>query len=77
MLLLLLLKILKEQRLTTDKDIHDLIELANYGLPGLRNRADDLLNHVADLQSEKTALDNELHSIGNSIHALDAIYKVT
>ena len=37
-LLLQLYRILKDMRITRDKDIYDLIELANYGLPPLRHR---------------------------------------
>jgi hypothetical protein len=41
-LLLRLYKILKEMRITKDNDIYDLIELASYGLPSLRNRYGDI-----------------------------------
>jgi hypothetical protein len=37
-LLLQLIKVLKDKRITKDKDIHDLIDLAYYSLPALRNR---------------------------------------
>ena len=55
-LLLQLFKILKDNRITKDKDIHDLLELANNGLPSLRNRHEDLLNQLTGLYSKKAAL---------------------
>jgi hypothetical protein len=69
-LLLHLYKILKENRITKDKDIYDLIELGSYGLPSLRNRHEDLLNQVIALQSKKVALINEIRGIRNSIHEI-------
>ena len=52
-LLLQLHEILKEKRITKDKDICELIELANHGLPDIRNRFEELLNQVAALENEK------------------------
>ena len=43
-LLLRLHNILKDKRITKDKDISDLIELANDGLPNLKARFEELLN---------------------------------
>ena len=45
-LLLRLYKILKDKRITKDRDVYDLIELAGYSLPSLRNRHELLLNQV-------------------------------
>ena len=72
-LLLQLFKILKENRITKAKDIHDLIELANYGLPTLRNRHEELLNQVTALQSKKVTLINEIQGLRNSIYANNEI----
>ena len=74
-LLLQLFKILKDNRITKDKDIHDLIELANYGLPSLRNRHEELLNQVTALQSEKVLLINEIQGLRNSIYANNEIIR--
>jgi hypothetical protein len=67
-LLLQLYNALKEKRIIKDKDIYDLIEMANYGLPTLRTRHEDLLNQVRALQSEKVELINEIHGLRNSIY---------
>jgi hypothetical protein len=72
-LLLRLYSILKDQRITKDKDIYDIIELASYGLPTLRNRHEDLLNRVATLQGEKIALINEIQGLRNSIYTNNEI----
>jgi hypothetical protein len=66
-LLLRLHNILKEKRITKDKDISDLIELANDGLPNLRSRFEELLNQVATLDSEKAVLRTEILGMRNSI----------
>ena len=66
-LLLRLHNILKYKRITKDKDISDLIELANDGLPSLRNRYEDLLNQVTALQRKKVALGTEILGLRNSI----------
>jgi hypothetical protein len=71
--ILQLFKILKDKRITKDKDIHDLIELAYYGLPNLRNRYEGLLNQVTALQSEKAALGTENLGLRNSIHTTNEI----
>jgi hypothetical protein len=68
-LLLRLYKALKDKRIIKDKDIYDLIDLAYYGLPALRNRHEDLLNQVTALQSKKVSLINEIHGFRNSIYA--------
>ena len=72
-LLLQLFKTLKNKRITKDKDIHDLIELANYGLPTLRNRHEELFNQVTALQSKKVTLINEIQGLRNSIYANNEI----
>jgi transposase len=66
-LLLRLFKILKDMRIIKDKDIYDIIELAKYGLPRLRNRYEDLLNQVTALQRKKVALGTEMLGLRNSI----------
>ena len=55
-LLLQLHNILKDKRITKDKDISDLIELANDGLPNLKARFEELLNQVTALENEKNSL---------------------
>jgi transposase len=67
-LLLKLFKILKDNRITKDKDIHDLIELANNGLPNLRARFEMILNQVTDLENEKNSLSSEILGLRNSIY---------
>ena len=52
-LLLRLHNILKDKRITRDKDISDLIELANDGIPNLRARFEELLNQVTALKKRK------------------------
>ena len=66
-LLLRLHNILKDKRITKDKDISDIIELANDGLPNLRVRFEMLLNQVATLDSEKVVLRTEILGMRNSI----------
>jgi hypothetical protein len=63
-----LFKILKNRRITKDKDIQYFIELASYGLPSLRNRHEDMLNQITTLQSKKAALINEIQGLRNSIY---------
>jgi hypothetical protein len=72
-LLLRLYKILKDMRITNDKDIYDLIELASYGLPTLRNKHEDLLNQATTLQGEKLALGTEILGLRNSIYTNNEI----
>jgi hypothetical protein len=67
-LLLRLFKTLKAMRIIKDKDIYDIIELANNGLPTLRNRHQDMLNQVTALRGEKVALINEIHGLRNSFY---------
>jgi transposase len=72
-LLLRLFKTLKAMRIIKDKDIYDIIELAKYGLPSLRNRYEDLLNQVTASQRKKVALGTEILGLRNSIHATNEI----
>ena len=72
-LLLRLHNALKEKRITKDKDISDLIELANDGLPNLRARFEELLNQVTILDSEKHKLDAEILGLRNSIYTNNEI----
>ena len=65
--------ILKEKRITTDKDISDLIELANDGLPNIRNRFESLLNQVTVLDKEKIVLGTEILGLRNSIYTNNEI----
>jgi transposase len=67
-LLLQLHGILKEKRITKDKDIHELIELANQGLPDTRNRFEVLLNQVSILENEKAAFNTEILGLRNLIY---------
>ena len=55
-LLLRLYKILKDKRIIRDKDIYDIIELASYGLPSLRNRHEDLLNQLTGSRKKEGCL---------------------
>ena len=72
-LLLQIFKILKDKRIMKDKDICDLIDLAYYGLPALRNRHEDLLIQVTTLQGEKVALGTDILGLRNSIHSNNEI----
>jgi hypothetical protein len=74
-LLLRLHNILKDERITKDKDISDLIELANTGLPDLRARFEMLLNQVTVLNSEKNSLSTEILGLKNSIYTNSEIIK--
>jgi hypothetical protein len=67
-LLLRLHNVLKDKRITKDKDISDLVELANDGLPNLRARFEVLLNQIAALENEKNSLNNEILGLRNSIY---------
>jgi predicted nucleic acid-binding Zn-ribbon protein len=60
-------------RIIKDKDIYDIIELAKYGLPSLRNRYEDLLNQVTALQRKKVALGTEILGLRNSIYTNNGI----
>ena len=72
-LLLRLHNILKEKRITKDKDISDLIELTNNGLPSIRNRFEEVLNQVTALDTEKAKLDAEIRGLKNSIYTNNEI----
>ena len=74
-LLLQLHEILKEKRVTKDKDICELIELANHGLPDLRNRFEELLNQVMALENERTKLNTENLDIRNSIYTNNEVIR--
>ena len=74
-LLLRLHNILKERRITKDKAISDLIELANDGLPNLRARFDVLLNQATVLENEKSALGAEILGLRNSINTNNEIIR--
>ena len=68
-LLLRLHNILKDKRITKDKDISELIELANDGLPNIRNRHEELSYQITALENQKTALGTEILGLRNSIYA--------
>jgi hypothetical protein len=74
-LLLQLHDILKESRITKDKDIRELIELGNHGLPGIRNRFEELLNQVAALENEKVTLNTKILGLRNSIYTNNEIIR--
>jgi hypothetical protein len=74
-LLLQLHEILKEKRVTKNKDICELIELANHGLPNLRSRFEELLNQVTALENERTKLKTENLGIRNSIYTNNEIIR--
>lgn len=67
--------ILKEKRIIKDKDISDLIELANDGLPNLRARFEVLLNQVTALENEKNSLSTEILGLRNSIYTNNEIIR--
>jgi hypothetical protein len=67
-LLFRLHNILKDKRITKDKDISDLIELANDGLPNLRARFEVLLNQITALENEKNSLSTEILGLKNLIY---------
>jgi hypothetical protein len=74
-LLLRLYNILKDKRITKDKEISELIELANYGLPNIRNRYEELLNQVTSLGDEKSILGGELLRLRNSVYTNNEIIR--
>ena len=74
-LLLRLHNILKDKRITKDKDISELIELANDGLPNIRNRFADLLNQVTVLENEKAELIANILGLRNTIYANNEIIR--
>jgi hypothetical protein len=67
-LLLRLYNILKGNRITKDKDMHNLIEQANYGLPYLNARVQNLLDQVTALENEKKVLNDKIYELRNSIY---------
>jgi hypothetical protein len=73
--LLRLHNILMDKRITNDKDIHELIELANHGLPDIRNRFEELLNQVAALENEKATLNTDILGLRNSIYTNNEIIR--
>lgn len=48
-----LFKILKDKRITKEKDIYDLIKYANHDLPSLTSKIQQLTNDVVDLELKK------------------------
>jgi hypothetical protein len=74
-LLLRLHNTLKDKRITKDKDISDLIELANDGLPNLRARFEVLLNQITALGNEKKSLSTEILSLKDSIYTNNEIVR--
>jgi transposase len=74
-LLLQLHNILKDKRITKDKDICELIELGSQGLPDIRNRFEELLNQVAALENEKATLNSEILGLRNSIYTNNEIIR--
>jgi hypothetical protein len=67
--------ILKDKRITKDKDTSDLIELANYGLPNLRNRFEVLLNQITALENGKDSLSAKILGLKNSIYTNNEIIR--
>ena len=74
-LLLKLHETLKDKRITKDKNIRELIELANYGLPNIRYRLEESINQVEALENEKATLNTEILSLRNSIYANNEIIR--
>ena len=74
-LLLQLHNILRDKRITKDKDIQELIDLANHGLPDIRNRFEEMLNQVSLLEKEKAALNTEILGLRNSIYTNNEIIR--
>jgi transposase len=74
-LLLRLHNILKDKRITNDKDISDLIEVANDGLPNLRAKFEVLLNQITALENEKDSLSTEILGLRNSIYTNNEIIR--
>jgi transposase len=67
--------ILRDNKIRKDKDIHELIELVNHGLPEIRNRFKEMLNQVTALENEKAALNTEILGLRSSIHSNIEIIK--
>jgi transposase len=74
-LLLRLYNVLKDKRITKDKDISDLIELANEGIPNLRARFEMLLNQITALENEKNSLSTKILGLKNSIYTNNEIIR--
>jgi hypothetical protein len=74
-LLLQLHDLLKDNKITKDNDVRELIELANHSLPEIRNRFEELLNQVATLENEKAALNTEIMGSRNSIYTNNEIIR--
>jgi transposase len=74
-LLLQLHNILKVNRITKNRDIRQLIELAITGLPNISNRFEHLLNQVSTLEREKAALNTEIMGLRNSIYTNNEIIR--
>jgi hypothetical protein len=74
-LLLQLHNILKEKRITKDKDIGELIELVGHGLPDIRNRFEEMLNQVSVLENEKAPLSTEILGLRNLIYTNNEIIR--
>jgi hypothetical protein len=74
-LLLQLHDILKDNKITKDKDIRELMELANHGLPNIRYRFEELLNQVAALENEKAALNTQILGLRNSMYVNNEIIR--
>ena len=72
-MLLQLHNILKEMRITKDRDICELIELVHHGLPDIRDRFEVLLNQVEALENEKNSLRTEILGLRNSIYTNNEI----
>jgi hypothetical protein len=74
-LLLQLHNILKVNRITKNRDIRQLIEMAITGLPNISNRFEDLLIQVSTLEREKAALNTEIMGLRNSIYTNNEIIR--
>jgi septal ring factor EnvC (AmiA/AmiB activator) len=67
--------ILKDKRITKDKDILELVELVKYSLPENRNRFEELLNQVAALENEKASLNTEIMGLRNPIYTNNEVIR--
>ncbi len=74
-LLLQLHEILKDKGITKDKDICEIIELANHSLPVIRNRFEEILNQVSALENEKVVLNSEIMELRNSTYTNNEIIR--
>jgi hypothetical protein len=74
-MLLQLHNTLRDRRITKDKDICELIELANNGLPEIKHRFEELLSQVAALENEKAALNTKIMELRNSIYTNNEIIR--